>query len=355
MKRIAALAATAAGILALTTFAGGAFANGQGGGPDKALSSEGVKPSNDTAKDTHAQAGSNQTKLYGNGKTAGQIAQANGASPTTDLHGPGNSQPHKVTRCPDGHEVDVHALKSHSGDACADHQKKAEVKGAEKSSQKTETKSETKSSSASESAKAHDHVTICHATGSATNPYVRISPSASGVFHGHLRHQDGRDIVPPFQYKGQTYSENWDANGQAIWNNDCNVPQQAAAQTQSQTQQQTSSEQPAATTAQTVTTQESAPAQQSTSSTSGVLGATHKLTPAKHHRAAAAKPAAKPKASNSGVLGATHALSPTPKKGSSGVLGTTLPFTGFPLWIALVAALGLLLAGGIARASARRM
>jgi len=74
----------------------------------------GVKPSNTTAHDTHAAASSNQTKKYGNGQTAGAIAQKNGASGSTILHGPGNSQPHKATPCSGGHEVDVHALKSHA-------------------------------------------------------------------------------------------------------------------------------------------------------------------------------------------------------------------------------------------------
>jgi hypothetical protein len=73
--------------------------------------SEGVKPSNTTQKDTHEAASSNKTKVYGNGKTAGQIAIANGAAPSTILHGPGNSQPHKAAGCTGGHEVDVHALK----------------------------------------------------------------------------------------------------------------------------------------------------------------------------------------------------------------------------------------------------
>ena len=74
-----------------------------------------------------------------------------------------------------------------------------------------------------------DHVTICHRTGSASNPYVQISPSAAGVYNGHLAHEQvgnglGGDIIPPFDYQGQTYSKNWDAVGQAIWNNGCNVP-----------------------------------------------------------------------------------------------------------------------------------
>ena len=63
--------------------------------------------------------------------------------------------------------------------------------------------------------------TICHATGSQSNPYVVISPSVSGVYHGHIAHQHSEDIIPPFTYKGQTYSQNWDANGQAIYANGC--------------------------------------------------------------------------------------------------------------------------------------
>jgi hypothetical protein len=76
--------------------------------------STGVKPSNTTKHDTFALASSNQTKSYGNGKTAGQIATAAGFGGAT-LHGPGNSQPHKML-C-GGHEVDVHAL-AHKGSKC---------------------------------------------------------------------------------------------------------------------------------------------------------------------------------------------------------------------------------------------
>ena len=78
---------------------------------DPGAAEPGVKPSNDTAHDTHAAASSEETKQYGNGKTAGQIAVQNGAAPSTILHGPGNSQPHKAAPCSGGHEVDVHALK----------------------------------------------------------------------------------------------------------------------------------------------------------------------------------------------------------------------------------------------------
>jgi hypothetical protein len=54
-----------------------------------------VKPSNSTQKWTCAPTGTtpDQTKLYGNGKTAGQIATSRGAPADTKLYGPGNSEP----------------------------------------------------------------------------------------------------------------------------------------------------------------------------------------------------------------------------------------------------------------------
>ena len=39
-------------------------------------------------------------------------------------------------------------------------------------------------------------VTICHKTGSETNPWVIINPSANSLV-GHLPHQDGQDIIAP--------------------------------------------------------------------------------------------------------------------------------------------------------------
>ena len=77
--------------------------------------SAGVKPSSATSHNTLAPASSNATKLYGNGKTAGQIATQAGFG-SSMLYGPGNSQPHKVICGP--HNVDVHALKAHGAAAC---------------------------------------------------------------------------------------------------------------------------------------------------------------------------------------------------------------------------------------------
>ncbi|HSP72858.1 MAG TPA: hypothetical protein VLN26_10845, partial [Gaiellaceae bacterium] len=150
--------------------------------------SQGVKPSNTTGHDTYATAGSGYTKQYGNGKTAGQIAEQNGAKADTVLHGPGNSQPHKVAPCPGGHERDVHALKSGSG-SCApaaqkvEHAQKTvvhvEVQKPEKQKTVEHDSSETKSVSheTNSSGNENEKVYICHATGSSTNPYVLIHVS----------------------------------------------------------------------------------------------------------------------------------------------------------------------------------
>jgi hypothetical protein len=70
-------------------------------------------------------------------------------------------------------------------------------------------------------------VTLCHATGSATNPYTQITVAASAAYNGHYRqHQDvGQgDIIPPFTYQGETYSQRWDAAGQATFHNGCTEP-----------------------------------------------------------------------------------------------------------------------------------
>ncbi len=65
-------------------------------------------------------------------------------------------------------------------------------------------------------------VTICHATGSASNPYVVIHPATPAVLRAHLDHHDGADIVPPFTFKGTSYpGQNWTAEGAAIAANGC--------------------------------------------------------------------------------------------------------------------------------------
>lgn len=78
-------------------------------------------------------------------------------------------------------------------------------------------------------------IEICHATGSNSNPYIVNSPSKSGDVSGHDNH-DGPiwfpgivvtwgDIIPPFDYLGGYYDgQNWNTEGQAIYNNKCKIP-----------------------------------------------------------------------------------------------------------------------------------
>jgi hypothetical protein len=161
-KRTAALTSWTLLVVGITAFAGSALAgNGNGNGnangqatapgqvkkasatatsssggsaSQNSPSTTGVKPTTATAHDTHctlsssgcASTGANATtmgagdasKRYGSGTTAAQVAQQSGVTSGT-LHGPGNSQPHKMALCPGGrHEVDVHALKAKKNKTC---------------------------------------------------------------------------------------------------------------------------------------------------------------------------------------------------------------------------------------------
>jgi hypothetical protein len=308
------------------------------------VNSQGVKPSSSTKHETYAAASSNQTKQYGSGKTAGQIATAAGYGAAT-LHGPGNSQPHK-TNCGEKHEVDVHALKNKSATCGTTGHVSAPLKHEEKAEVKAEANN-------GASAAAHLHVTICHATGSSTHPYVMISPSASGVLHGHLGHQDHRDIVPAFTVNGQTYSQNATTAGMAVFTAGCTAGPAAAAQVSTQ-----------------ATTQVSTPVQSTTqaSTQAGVAGTqatTQSSNTPSSNKQSSDTQSSTPAASTGGVLGATATGAQPQSKpsGSGGVLGTStrlggtvgsrnLPFTGLPLWIFAAAAAGLILTGVAVRRSA---
>lgn len=64
-------------------------------------------------------------------------------------------------------------------------------------------------------------VTFCHATSSASNPYVLITTSASGAVHGHVRHHNRTDVFPAFTYRGKAYG---DAAGTAFVAAGCVTP-----------------------------------------------------------------------------------------------------------------------------------
>lgn len=65
----------------------------------------------------------------------------------------------------------------------------------------------------------HDKkITICHATGSESNPYRQITISLKGL-NGHTGHQHGEDIIP--DNKVLPGGQNWNEEGQATYNNNC--------------------------------------------------------------------------------------------------------------------------------------
>ena len=87
----------------------------------------------------------------------------------------------------------------------------------------------------------NDHVDICHATASATNPYVAISPSVRSIIdpngdpndeydpdHAHSMHQDFGDIIPEFDSfdkdGGQHHFPGLNLDLLPIFENDCNLP-----------------------------------------------------------------------------------------------------------------------------------
>lgn len=73
----------------------------------------------------------------------------------------------------------------------------------------------------------HTEVTICHATGSNTNPYNQVTVDEDAVDgngngnsdHNQDGHQNGEDIIPPGSWDAD--GRNWDAAHIAIYENDC--------------------------------------------------------------------------------------------------------------------------------------
>jgi hypothetical protein len=69
-------------------------------------------------------------------------------------------------------------------------------------------------------------VVMCHMVGDGT--YNLLAPHASGIVNGHIG-EDMGDIIPPFEYQGETYVQNWDEASQAIFNNGCVAPVEVQA------------------------------------------------------------------------------------------------------------------------------
>ena len=278
----------------------------------------GMKPANNTAKGTHCSTGgspgaatctvtgsntaqatakTDASKRYGNGQTAAQIAVGRGAPTGTELYGPGNSQPHKVTDCKHKHGVDVHAVKSYSSAGCTP---------------PTPPPTESKQPSGCPPASITTVVTgVWHHTGSKTKPFVLIHPNAhSAHMSKHSDDQVATQIVTQTA-PGQSCSSNSTTTSS---NNNTSVV----------TQQQSS-----------------VAANQARSATSGTQGVVTAKGSKSSGKLAAGE--AREQKRSGGVLGASarvsRALGAVAHRGS-------LPFTGFPIWAAVLIGLGLI-GGGL--------
>jgi hypothetical protein len=272
-----------------------------------------------------------------------------GASGDTDLHGPGNSQPHKVTDCR-GHEVDVHAYKGGSACASAEHEH-ARAKPATHEQRHEKQKTEKREHARGHEHAEHEHehgvaaarheerkVYICHSTGSSTNPYVLIHVSVNAL-PAHTRHHDGKDIVlgsSPGSCPSPAVVRTTTPTTTTVPTTTTTTTTTNAVlptSTVTTTLPSTTTVTVAATT--TVTSTETTTSTQ----TGGVAGvSTSTTTPAAGRQAAAP---------TGGVLGAQAQLPQRPRSGS--VLGTigsaTLPFTGIPLLPVVLGALGAIALG----------
>lgn len=68
-------------------------------------------------------------------------------------------------------------------------------------------------------------VTICHATASTANPYVKITVAVASLGNGHGNNGvNPGDIIPPTPGTDFPNGNNWNTTGQAIYNNNCSIP-----------------------------------------------------------------------------------------------------------------------------------
>jgi hypothetical protein len=299
-------------------------------------STPGMKPANNTAKGTHCSTGgspgaatctssgsntaaatakSDSSKRYGNGQTAAQIAVGRGAPAGTDIYGPGNSQPHKVTDCKHKHGVDVHAVKNYSSSACT---------------------ASTPSPTQSQTQKVE---TNCAGTTVQTNSAVSSVKMQRGHAYGRLKH--GKGLHSKSTIATQNSSTFTPSGANCGGNSSSNTSTNTNTASNSNTTSNTNTSSNAATAAGTK-------AAAGNQTGNGVLGA--KASKASGRTLAAG--VSRSSKSGGGVLGATGR--------AAGALGAaahrgSLPFTGFPIWAALLIGLGLVAAGIALRHRGRRI
>jgi hypothetical protein len=279
--------------------------------------SAGVKPSSTTTHWTHCRTGGSAaaatctaepgtpavgadvSKRYGNGKTAAQIAVSHGAPAQTLVTGPGNSQPHKVSDCrhKNNHSggVDVHAVKSHST-SCATETQQVQVA---------------------------PQVSVTHVCGQ--DIVTSKTLGVVGVLHGKNEHLMTNTKSAHFTTKhtdkavvGEVLSTQVVPTSESCGSS---PSLSTSTSTSSNTSSNSNSSSSTSSSSSSNTSNASVGTQSASPPVGGVLGT----------QATVAKPKAKP---SGGVLGTV-----------SNVAGGSLPFTGFPIWVAGLLGLGLVASG----------
>jgi hypothetical protein len=235
------------------------------------------------------------SKRYGNGKTAAQIAVSRGAPAGTTVYGPGNSQPHKVEKCPgSGHFVDVHAVKSYSTQSCTS------------------------------SAKSSESTTTQHSCGVQTVTTTKTE-TQKGHAYGLVKHGKALHTVTKTETKTTPTGESCSTGSSTSTSSSSSTTfQTVVGQQAGQTTQSSSAQASQSASAATPASAPAAAAAAGSTQSGGVLGASATT------KSGNGKPAG-------GVAGAIAAV--------GGVAGQTLPFTGFPLWIAVLVAVALIALG----------
>jgi hypothetical protein len=146
----------------------------------------------------------------------------------------------------------------------------------------------------------HDKVTICHRTSSETNPYVVITIARAGWENGHSKHEGDRLLAPG------------------------DDPAKLCAPAGESSQATAAAATPAPVAA--------------VKSQTAALDQREAKPVAARKVSAAGKPTASGEPKEGGVLGVSKRL-------AGRTLAGTLPFTGLPLWLGLLGGLGLLAAG----------
>jgi hypothetical protein len=187
-------------------------------------------------------------------------------------------------------------------------------------------------------------VTICHATGSTSNPYVVITVDVHAL-KAHTQHQDGRDVIPA-PSGGCPAASSGGGTTTTGTTGTTTTGTTTTGTTTTGTTGTTTTGTTGTTTTGTTTTGTTTTTGSTT--TGGVAGVS--TPPPGGHSAGSPQPSVQggPQGGPAGVLGVTTRLGTAARSG-------TLPFTGVPLWLAALAAAGLLAAGvGLRRTAQQR-